>query len=172
MSVFVVQLLSWVWLFASPWTAARQAPLSFTISQSLLKFISIELVLSNHLIPYCPLLSSVFPSIKFFSRESALCIKWPKYWSFRFSISSSNEYSGLISLGLTDLISLLQGTLTSLNTLIQKHELFGAQPSFQSNSHIFTWLLEKPQLWLSRPLLAKWCLCLLIHCLIIVIGTT
>ena len=83
----------------TPWTAAHQAPLSFTVSQSLLKFIFIELVmLCNHLILCHPLLlSSVFPSIRIFSNESALCIWWRKYWSFSFSISPSNEYSVLIS---------------------------------------------------------------------------
>ena len=80
-------------------TAAHQASLSFTISHSLLKLTSIELVtLSNHLILYCLLLPSILPSIGFFSNELALRIRWPKYWSFRFSISPSNEYSGLISL--------------------------------------------------------------------------
>ena len=94
----VVQSLSHVQLFATPWTIACQASLSFTISPSLLKFMSIELVmLSNHLI-LCPLLlllPSVFPSIRVFSSELVLCIRWPKYWSF--SISLSNEYSGLVS---------------------------------------------------------------------------
>ena len=109
----VVQLLSHVWLFATPWTAARQAFLS--ISQSLLKLMSIELVMpSNHLILCRPLLllPSTFPSIRFFSNESVLSIKWPKYWSFSFSISLSNEYSGLISFR-TDWFDLLavQGTL-------------------------------------------------------------
>ena len=87
-------------LFATPWTAACQASLSFTISRSLLKLISIESVMpSNHLILCRPLLllPSIFPSIRVFSDESALCIRWPKYWSFNFSISPSNEYSGLIS---------------------------------------------------------------------------
>ena len=95
----VVQLLSCVQLFATPWTAAHQASLSITISWSLLKLMSIELVMpSNHLILCCPLLlSSVFPSIRVFSSELALCIRWPNYWSFSFSISPSNEYSGLIS---------------------------------------------------------------------------
>ena len=95
-NMVVVQSLSCVWLFGIPWTAAHQASLSFTIS-SLLKFMFIESVmLSNHLIFYCPLLLllSFFPSIRVFSSESALCIRWPKYWSF--SISSSSEYSGLI----------------------------------------------------------------------------
>ena len=94
-----VQLLGCVWLFATPWTAACQAPLSFTNSQSLLKFMSTELVmLSNYLILCGPLLlPSIFPSIRVFSNESALLIRWPKYWSFSFSISPSNEYSGLTS---------------------------------------------------------------------------
>ena len=91
--------LSWVGLSVTPPAAAGQAPLSSTISQSLLKFMSFELVmLSNHLILCCPLLlpASIFPSIKVFSNESVLCIRWPKYYSFSFSISS-DEYSGLIS---------------------------------------------------------------------------
>ena len=98
--VFVVQSLSHVWLFATPWTIARQASLSFTISWNLLKLMPIESVMpSNHLILYCPLflLPSVFPSIRVFSSELTLHIRWPKYWSFSFSISPSNEYSGLIS---------------------------------------------------------------------------
>ena len=97
---FVVQLLSHVWLFVTPWTAAHQASLALTISWSLLKLMSIELVMpSNHLILCCPLfpLPSIFPSIKVFSNESSLHIRWPKYWSFSFIISPSNEYSGLIS---------------------------------------------------------------------------
>ena len=97
---FVVQLFSRVWLFASPWTAECQASLSFTISYSLLKLMSIESVMpSNHLV-LCPplLLPSIFLSIRVFSNELALCIRWPNYWSFRVSISPSNKYSGLISL--------------------------------------------------------------------------
>ena len=96
----VVQLLSHVQLFATPWTAARQASLSFIISQSLLKLMSIELVMSsNHLVLCHPLLflPSIFPSIRVFSNESVLLIKWLKYRSFSFSIDSSNEFSGLIS---------------------------------------------------------------------------
>ena len=95
-----VQSLSRVWLFVTPWTAAHQASLSITNSRGLLKLMSIELVMpSNHLILCCPflLLLSIFPSIRVFSNESVLCIRWPKYWSFNFSISPSNEYSGLIS---------------------------------------------------------------------------
>ena len=94
-----VQLLSHVWLFATPWTTAHQASLSFTISWSLLKFMSIESVMpSNHLILCRPLLlPSIFPSVGVFSNESALCIRWPDYWCFSLSIRPSNEYSGLIS---------------------------------------------------------------------------
>ena len=95
-----VQLLSHVWLFATSWTAECQASLSITNSQSLLKLMSMELVMpSNHLILCHPLLllPSTFPSIRVFSSESVLHIRWPKYWSFNFSISPSNEYSGLIS---------------------------------------------------------------------------
>ena len=115
-----VQSLSRVRLFATPWTAARQASLSITIAQSLLKLMSIELVMpSNHLTLGHPLLSlllpSTFPSIRVFSKESALHIRWPKHWNFSFSISPSNEYSGLISFGM-DWLDLLavQGTLKSL----------------------------------------------------------
>ena len=95
-----IQSLSHVQLCVTPWTAACQASLSITNSQSLLKLMSIELVMpSNHLILCRPLLLllSVFPSIKVFSNESVLCIRWAKYWNFSFSISPSNEYSGLIS---------------------------------------------------------------------------
>ena len=95
-----VQSLSRVCLFATPWTAACQASLSITNSQSLLKLISVELMMtSNHPILCRPLLllPTIFSSIRVFSNESVLCIRWPKYWSFRFSISPSNEYSGLIS---------------------------------------------------------------------------
>ena len=97
-----VQSLSHVLLFATPWTAAHQASLSITNSWSLLKLMFTELVMSsNRLILYRPLLllPSTFPSIRVFSNESVLCIRWPKYWSFSFSISPSSEYSGLISLG-------------------------------------------------------------------------
>ena len=100
LSVCSVQLLSCVQLFVTPWTAARQASLYTINSRSLLKLMSIELVMpSNHLILCHPLLllPLIFPSIRVFSKESVLCIKWPKNWSFSFSISPSNEYSGLIS---------------------------------------------------------------------------
>ena len=114
--IFVVQLLGCVQYFLTPWTAARQASLSFTISWSLLKLMSIESVKpSNHLVLCHPLLPlpSVFPSIRVFSSELSLRIRWPKSWSF--SISPSNEYSELISFGMDwfDLLA-VQGTLKSL----------------------------------------------------------
>ena len=117
-----VQSLSHVQLFATPWTAACQASLSVTNSRSLLKPMSIESVMpSSHLILCCPLLllPSIFPSIRVFSDESVLHIRWPKYWSFSFSISPSNEHSGLISFRM-DWVDLLavQGTLKSL---LQQH---------------------------------------------------
>ena len=110
--------LSCVWLFATPWTAAHQASLSITNSQSVLKFMFIKSVMpSNHLILCHPLLlpPSIFPSIRVFSSESVLPIRWPKYWSFSFSTSPSNEYSGLTSFGIDwfDLL-VVQGTLKSL----------------------------------------------------------
>ena len=116
-----VQLLSHVQLFATPWTAAHQASLSISNSWSLLKLMSVELVMpSNHLILCHPLLflPSIFPRIKVFSNESVICIRWPKYWNFSFSISPSNEFLGLISIR-TDWLDLLavQGTLKSLTQL-------------------------------------------------------
>ena len=112
-----LQLLSRVQLFATPWTAARQASLSITNSRSLLKLMSIELVMpSSHFILCHPLLPlcSIFPSIRVFSNESVLCIRCPKYWSFSFSISPSSEYSGLILFRIwLDLLA-VQGTLKSL----------------------------------------------------------
>ena len=129
-----VQLLSHVHLFVTPWTAAHQASLSITSSRSLLKLMSVESVMpSNHLILCRPLLllSSIFPSIRVFSNESALCIRWPKYWSFSFSIISSNEYSGLISFRMDWLYLLtVQGTLKVFsNTTVQKHQFFSTQLS-------------------------------------------
>ena len=117
-----VQLLSHVQLFVTPWTAARQASVSITNSRSLLKLLSIESVLpSNHLILCRPLLlpPSIFPIIRVFSKESVLCIRWPKYWSFSFSIRPSNEYSGLVSFRMNwlDLLT-VQGTL---NSVLQHH---------------------------------------------------
>ena len=129
-----VQSHSHVQLFMTPWTVALQASLSITNSWSLLKLMSIESVMpSNHLILCCPLLlpPSIFPSIRIFSNESVLFIRWPKYWSFSFSISPSNEYSGLISFRM-DWLHLLavQGTLKSLlQHHSSKHQFFSAQLS-------------------------------------------
>ena len=118
----LVQSLSRVRLFVTPWTAARQASLSITTFWSLLKLISIESVMpSNHLILCCPLLllPSIFPSIRVFSNESTLCMRWPKYWSFSFSISPSNEYSGLIFFRI-DWLDLLAVQKT-FKSLLQHH---------------------------------------------------
>ena len=138
-----VQSLSCVQLFATPWTAAHQASLSFTVSQSLLKFMFIESVMPpNHLILYHPLLllPSIFPSVRIFSSELVLPVRWPKYWSFSFSINPSNEYSGLISFRINwlDLLA-VQGTLKSFfQHHSSKHHFFGAQPCLWSNFHIHT----------------------------------
>ena len=151
----VYLLLSHVWLFASPWTAARQTSLSITNSQSLLKFMSIELVMpSNHLVLCCPLLllPSIFPSIRVFSNESALCIRWPNYWSFSFSISPSNEYSGLISFRM-DWLDLLavQGTLKSL---LQHHS---SKVSILHCSAFFTVQLSHPYMTTGNTIaLTRW----------------
>ena len=144
-----VQSLSHGWLFATPWITAHQASLSITNSRSLPKLMSIESVMpSSHLILSCPLLllPPILRSIRVFSNESTLRISWPKYWSFSFSISPSNEHPGLISFRMhwLDLLT-VQGTLKGLpNTTVQKHQFFGTQLSSQSNSHIHTWPLEKP----------------------------
>jgi len=140
---------SCVWLFVTPWIVAHQASLSITNSQSLLNLMSIESVMpSNHLSLCRPLLllPSVFPSIRVFSNEAVLPIRWPKDWSFSFSISPSNEYSNWLHLGLTGLISLQSKGLSRVlfNTTIQNHQSFGTQPSLWSNSYIHSWLLEKP----------------------------
>ena len=144
-----VQSLSRVQLFETPWTATHQSSLSITNSWSLLKLMSTESVMpSNHLI-LCHtllLLPSIFPSIRVFSNESVLCISWPKDWSFSFSISLSNGYSGLISFRM-DWLDLLevQGTLKSLlQHHSSKHQFIGAQPSLWFNAHIHPWLLGKP----------------------------
>ena len=136
------QSLSRVQFFATPWTAAHQASLSLNNSQSLLKLMSIGSVMpSHHLILCCPLLllPSIFPSIRVFSNESVLRIRWPKYWSFSFSISPSNEYSGLISLGWTGWISLQSKGLSGVfsSTTVQKHQFFGTQLSYLI-LHIFS----------------------------------
>ena len=150
-----VQSLSRVWLFAFPWTAARQASLSITNSQSLLKLMSIGSVMpSNHLILCRPLLllPSVFPSIRVFTNESALCIRWPKYWSFSFSISPSNEFSGLISFRMhwLDLLA-VQGTLKSL---LQYHS---SKASILQHSAFFIVQLSHPSMTTGKTVaLTRW----------------
>ena len=130
-----IQPLSHIWHFMTPWTVARQASLSITSSQSLLKHMSIELVMPSNYLILCHLLlllPSIFPSISVFSKESLLCITWPKYWSFSFSISPFNEYSGLISFRIDwfDLLARLYFYLFNRvfsfvrvfsNTTVQKH---------------------------------------------------
>ena len=134
---------------ATPWMAACQASLSITNSQSSLRFTFIEWVMpSSHFILCRPLLllPPIPPSIRSFSNESTLHMRWSKYWSFSFSISPSNEHPGLISFRM-DWLDLLavQGTLKSLyNTIVKKHQFFDTQLSLQSNPHIHTRLLEKP----------------------------
>ena len=135
-------MLSRVQIFVTPWTAAHQASLSITNSRSLLKLMSITLVMpSNHLILCCPLppSSSIFPSIRVFSNESVLHIRWPEYWSFNFSISPSNGYSGLISFRMDwfDLLA-VQGTLKSL---LQHHS---SKPSIAQHSAFFIVQLSHP----------------------------
>ena len=137
-----VHSLHHVQLFTTPWTAAQQASLSITNSWSLLKLVSIELVMpSNHLILCCPLLllPSIFPRIRVFSNESALYIRWPKYWSFSFIISPFSEYSGLISFRLDWLdLCAVQGTLKSL---LQHHS---SKASFLWHSAFFIVQLSHP----------------------------
>ena len=140
----VLQALSSGWLFVTPWTAAHQASLSFTISRSLLKLMSTELVIpANHLI-LChslPLLPSVFPSMRVFSSELVLCIRWPKCWCFSFSISPSSEYSGLIYFRVVwlDLLAVSKGLSRVLpNTTVQKHQFFNTQLYLWSSFHIHT----------------------------------
>ena len=151
LGVSSVQLLSYVRLFATPMDRSTPGFPSITSSRSLLKLMSIESVIpSNHLILCRPLLlPSIFPSIRVFSNESALRIRWPKYWSFSFNISPSNEYSGLNSFRM-DWLDLLavQGTLKSLlQHQVQKHQFFGTQLSLQSNFHI-----QQPHVTTGKPI--------------------
>ena len=152
-----VQLLSWVRLFATPWTTARQDSLSITNSQSLLKLMSIESMMpSNHLILCCSLLllPSIRPSIRVFSIESALRIKWPKYWSFSFNISPSNEHLGLISFRMdwSDLLA-VQGTL---NSLLHHHS---SKASILQCSAFFTVQLSHPHITTGKTIaLTRWTL--------------
>ena len=150
-----VQSLSHVQLFATPWTAARQASLSITNSQSLLKLMSIESVMPcNHLILCHPLLlpPSIIPSIIVFSNESVLCIRWPKYWTLSFSISPSNEYSGLLfyRMDWLDLLA-VQGTLKSL---LQHH---GSKSSILQRSACFIVQLSRPYMTTGKTIpLTRW----------------
>ena len=149
---FVVQALGSLWLFATPWTIAHQAPLFSTVSWSLLKFMSIELVMLPNYLILCPRFSFCllsFPASWVFSNESALCIRWLKYWSFSFSISPSKEYSGLISFRIDLLVwspccprDCSPRRLPS--TIIWKYQFICTQPSLWSSSYIHTWLLGKP----------------------------
>ena len=150
-----VQSLSNVWLFVTPWTEAHQDSLSITNSQSFLKLMSIKLLMpSNHLILCHPFLlpPSIFRNIRIFSNESALHIRWPKYWSFSFNISPSNEHSGLISFGI-DWLDLLavQGTLKSL---LQHHS---SKPSILRCSAFFTVQLSHPYMTTGKTIaLTRW----------------
>ena len=152
-----VQLLSCVWFFVTPWTAAHQGPLSITNSQSLLKLMSIELVMPSNRLIFChPLLlpPSIFPSIRVFSNESALLIRWPKYWNFSFNISPSNEHSGLISFRMDwlDLFA-VQGTLKSL---LQYHS---SKASILQCSAFFIVQLSHPYMTIGNTIaLTRWTL--------------
>ena len=144
-----VQSLSHVWLFVTPWTAARQVSLSITSSRSPPKPMSIESVMpSNHLILCHPhlLLPGIFPSIKDFSNESALWIRWPKYWSFSFNISPSNEHSGLISFRM-DWLDLLE-VLGTLKSLLQHHS---SKASILRPSACFMVQLSHPYMTTGKP---------------------
>ena len=149
LSVSSVQWLSRVWLFATPWITACQASLFITNSRSSPKLICLKLVMpSSHLILCHPLLllPPIPPSIRVFSIESTLCMKWPEYWSFSFSIIPSNEHPGWSPLGWTGWISRQSKGLSRVfsNTTVQKHQFFSTQLSTQSNSHNHTWPQEKP----------------------------
>ena len=166
--ISVVQLLGHIQLFVTPWMAACQASLSFTSSWSLVKLTSIESVVpSNRLILCHPflLLPSIFPSIWVSFNELVLHIRWPKYWSYSFSISPSVNIQGWFPLGLTSLISLQSKGFSRVfsSTTVQKHQFFSTQLSLWSNFHICTRLLEKLQLWLRGSLSAKWWFCFLIR---------
>ena len=154
-----VQSLSRVQLFATPWTAARQASLSITNTWNLLRLMSIESVMPSNCLILCqPLLlpPSIFPRISGILNESVLRIRWPRCWSFSFSISLPMNIQDWFILGWNGWISLQSKGLSRVfsNTTVQKHQCFCAQLSLQSNSHIHTWLQEEPKLWLDRPLLA------------------
>ena len=148
-AVSSVQSLSRAWLFVTPWITARQASLSTTNSRSSPKLMSIEaVILSSHLILCRPLLllPPVPPSIRVFSNESTLCMRWPKYWSFNLASFLPKKSQGWSPSKWTGWISLQSKGLSRVfsNTTVQKHQFFGTQLSSQSNSHIHTWPLKKP----------------------------
>ena len=151
--------LSCVWLFVTPWTAARQASLSITNSRSLLKLMSIELVMtSSHLILCHPLLLlSIFPSIRVFSNKSALLYQVAKLLELHLHHQSFQWILNWFPLGWTGWISLQSRGLSRVfsNNTFQKHQFFDGQPSLRSNSHMYTWLLKRPYLWLNRSLSTK-----------------
>ena len=158
-----------VQFFVTPWTAAHQASLSFTISWSLLKLMSIELVMpSNHLVLCCP-----FSCPQSFPSSGSFLVSWlfasggQNIWASASASVLPMNIQGWFPLGLSGLISLLSKGLSRVfsSTTVQKHQFFGTQPSLESSSYIHTWLLEKPELWLCGPLSAKWCLSFLICCL-------
>ena len=148
-SLFViVQSLSGVWLFGTTWTAAHQASLFIRDTQTLLKFRFVESIMpSSHLILCCSilLLALIFPSIRVFSSESGFHIRWPRYWSFSFSISPSNDIQDWSPLEWTGWITLQSKGLSRVfsNTRVQKHQIFNAQPFLLCNSQISSGLLEK-----------------------------
>ena len=153
----VVQLISHVRIFAAPWTAACQASLSFTI----LEFAQTHVHrVGDAILPPHPLPSPSPPAFNLSQYQGLfqwVCIRWPKYWSFSFSINPSNEDSGLISFRINWFDLLVAKGLSKVfsSTIVQNHQFFGTQPFLFSSSHICTWLLEKSQLWLDGPLLAK-----------------
>ena len=167
LSLLVVQLLSHVQLFASPWTAACQASLSFTVSQSPLKLVSFESVtLPNHLIFCCPVLflSLIFPSIRVFFGESALHIRWPKYWSFSFSTGPSNEYSGLVSFR-TDFLFCPWDSHESSPAPHLKVSILRCSAFFMvelSHPYMTTGKTHNFDMW---DLSTRWCLWFLVSCL-------
>ena len=142
-------VFSHVWLFVTPWTTAQQAFLFSPISWSLLKLMCSESMMpSNYFILRYShlLLSSVFPSIRVFSNEPALCIRWPVYWNFSSALALPMNIQDSFHLGLTGLIPLLSKGLSRVfsSTKVRKQQFFSTQPSLWSNSHIHTWLLRKP----------------------------
>ena len=148
-SLVIVQSLSHVQLFATPWTAERQASLSITISRNLLKLMSIESVMPfSHLILCHPLLPlhSIFPNIRVFSNESTLLIRWPDYWASASASVFPVNIQDWFPLGSTALSPLQSKGLSRVLSITtdQKHQFFSAEPSLWSNSHLHTWLLEKP----------------------------